>query len=452
MTKPLTPICGALLLGSPFCLGAQDAQSAPARESDPRPDIVWIMTDQQTAGALSCAGNRHVRTPNLDRLADRGVRFTNAYCTAPLSGPSRTAMFTGLYPDEVDMIRNGAPLPEDLRPRLLGNPVSSAGYECVYGGKWHVGPRLDVPEESGFRMIHPHDDNGLGEACAAWLREDHDRPFLLVASFDNPHNICEAARFQPLPYGEVDLPERLPPLPPNFRRNRDDADVILYEKESNYSAYPTLRWTRRDWRRYRAVYFALVEKVDRQIGLILDAIDFDYTVVIFTSDHGDGTGAHHWNQKSALYEEVVNIPLIVCLPGGRHAGEVRTQLVSNGIDLYETLCDWTGADASGQGRSFRAAVEEDAPGRDFVVSETTFDKGTTRGWMLRTARYKYVLYDKGKGREQLFDMESDRLERHNLARRLRYRRELATHRELLRTWMKENGVRRTRRASGDIPD
>ena len=451
MTKPLTPICGALILGTPFCLGAQDGNPAPARVNDPRPDIVWIMTDQQTANALSCAGNHHVRTPNLDRLAARGVRFTNACCTAPLSGPSRTAMFTGLYPDEAGMIRNGAPLPENLGPRLLGNPVSSAGYECVYGGKWHVGPQLDVPVESGFRMIHPHSDNGLGEACAAWLREDHDRPFLLVASFDNPHNICEAARFQPLPYGEVELPRRLPPLPPNFRRNGDDADVLLFEKESNYSIYPTRRWTRRDWRRYRAVYYALVEKVDRQIGLIIDAIDFDRTVVLFTSDHGDGTGAHHWNQKSALYEEVVNIPLIVCLPGGDHAGEIRTQLVSNGVDLYETLCDWTGAEASGQGRSFRKAVEENAPGQDYIVAETTFDKGVTRGWMLRTAHYKYVLYDKGKGREQLFDMDSDRLERHNLAARRRYRSQLDSHRELLRTWMKENGVRQTRRASGDIP-
>ncbi len=449
--KNLTPISGVLLLGTPLCMGAQEGVSTPARQDDPRPDIVWIMTDQHTAAALSCAGNRHVRTPNIDRLAARGVRFINAYCTAPLSGPSRAAMFTGLFPDEIGMIRNGAAFPEELEGRLLGNPVSAAGYECVYGGKWHVGPKLDVPAESGFRKIHPHTDNGLGEACAEWLRQKHDRPFLLVASFDNPHNICEAARFQPLPYGEVELPRRFPPLPPNFRRNPDDADVTLFEKETNYAIYPSVRWTRRDWRRYRAVYYALVEKVDAQIGAIVDAIDFDRTVVIFTSDHGDGTGAHHWNQKSALYEEVVNIPLIVCLPGGTHAGEVRDQLVSNGIDIYETLCDWTGARASGQGRSFREVAEDNAPGQEFVVSETTFDRGTTRGWMLRTEHYKYVLYDKGKGREQLFDMDRDRLERHNLALRRRYRKQLNAHRDLLRQWMKDCGVKQTRRASGDVP-
>ncbi|MBR1870048.1 MAG: sulfatase-like hydrolase/transferase [Bacteroidales bacterium] len=435
----LISVGGAILAGGSLCAGAQ------------APDIVWIMTDQQTARALSCAGNPEVRTPNLDGLAARGVRFVNAYCTAPLSGPSRTAMFTGLYPDEIGMIRNGAEFPEELRSRLLGNPVSAAGYECVYGGKWHVGPKLDVPEASGFRKIHPHDDDGLAEACAEWIRGPHDKPFFLVASFDNPHNICEAARFQPLPYGEVELRRPLPRLPRNFRRQRDDADVLLAEKAANYAIYPTVRWTRSDWRRYRGIYFALVEKVDAQIGKIIDAIDFDRTIVIFTSDHGDGTGAHRWSQKSALYEEVVNIPLIVCLPGGAHAGETRDQLVSNGIDIYESICDWTGADASGQGRSFRAAAEENAPGRDFVVAETTFDRGSTRGWMLRTKHYKYVLYDKGKGREQLFNMDSDRLEKRNLARKRRCRAILDEHRALLRDWMKDNGVRRTRRASPDVP-
>ena len=430
-------------------LAALGMPSAAGQEA--RPDIVWIMTDQHTATALSCAGNPYVHTPNLDRLAERGIRFTNAYCTAPLSGPSRTAMFTGLYPDEIGMIRNGAPLPDSLRNRLLARPVSDAGYECVYGGKWHVGPQLDVPGYSGFELIHPHSDTGLGEACAQWLREPHERPFLMVASFDNPHNICEAARFQPLPYGEVDLPQRLPPVPRNWRCSRRDADVLLWEQSANYAIYPTVRWKRRDWRRHRAMYYALVEKVDAEIGKIIDAIDFEHTIVIFTSDHGEGAGAHHWNQKSALYEEVVNIPLIVCLPGGARCGEVREQLISNGIDIYSSICDWVGAQATGQGQSFRQIAEQDVPGQDFVVTETTFDRGVTRGWMLRTAHFKYVLYDKGKGREQFFDMDRDRLERHNLAGKERYRDELLRHRSLLRSWMQQNHVKPTRRTSGDIP-
>ena len=85
------------------------------------------------------------------------------------------------------------------------------------------------------------------------------------------------------------------------------------------------------------------------------------------------------------------------------------------------------------------------------MTETTFDRGVTRGWMLRTAHFKYVLYDKGKGREQFFDMDRDRLERHNLAGKERYRDELLRHRSLLRSWMQSHGVRPTRRTSGDIP-
>lgn len=473
--------------------GAQEAAEAGPETKAQRPDIVLIMTDQQTALAMSCAGSKYVSTPNLDRLAARGVRFTNAYCTAPVSGPSRASMFTGMYPDEIGMIRNGAALPDSLTGRTLGSLVSAAGYQCAYGGKWHVGPQNTIPDGVyGFRRIWPHDDNGLGEACAEYLRGQHSGPFFLVASFDNPHNICEYAREQDLPWGKVEIPQRRrlwPRLPRNFRRKKSEPDVITYEQQSNYSAYPVVRWKRRDWRRYRAMYCALVEKVDAQIGKVIDAIDFDRTVVIFTSDHGDGVGAHHWNQKSALYEEVVNIPLIVCLPGGAHAGETRSQLVSNGVDIFASICDWAGAAApgcqqddsaadgqkhpaeacqrhpsgddacpgcgarvpAGQGHSFRAAAEEDAPGQDFIVTETTFDKGTTRGWMLRTADYKYVLYDKGKSREQFFDMRSDRLEKHNLSAKKRCQGSLQAHRDLLDEWMSSHGVRPTRRTSRDIP-
>ena len=87
--------------------------------ADNRPNIIYIFTDQQTARAMSCAGNTDVNTPNLDRLAAAGIMFENAYCTAPLSGPSRAAMFTGHYPGEVDMLVNGAPMPDSLRTRTL---------------------------------------------------------------------------------------------------------------------------------------------------------------------------------------------------------------------------------------------------------------------------------------------------------------------------------------------
>lgn len=142
-----------------------------------RPNIIYIFTDQQTASAMSCAGNPDLHTPNLDRLAAAGIMFNNAYCTAPLSGPSRGAMFTGHYPDAVGLSVNGSPMPDSLRTQTLGTLMKNAGYDCAYGGKWHL-PLLDVPDkEYGFDNIYKHSDDGLAEACAEYLSRKHKKPF-----------------------------------------------------------------------------------------------------------------------------------------------------------------------------------------------------------------------------------------------------------------------------------
>ena len=111
-----------------------------------RPNIIYIFTDQQTASAMSCAGNPDLHTPNLDRLAAAGILFNNAYCTAPLSGPSRGAMFTGYYPDAVGLCVNGSPMPDSLKAQTLGTLIKNAGYDCAYVGKWHL-PLLEVPDK-----------------------------------------------------------------------------------------------------------------------------------------------------------------------------------------------------------------------------------------------------------------------------------------------------------------
>lgn len=427
-----------------------------------RPNIIYIFTDQQTASAMSCAGNPDLHTPNMDRLAAAGVLFNNAYCTSPLSGPSRGAMFTGQYPGTVGLSVNGAPLPDSLKTQTLGTLVKNAGYDCAYGGKWHV-PEADIPDKKfGFDKIHEHNDNGLADACVEYLSRPHKKPFFLVASFDNPHNICEYARSQNLPYGEVATPDLrdCPGLPANFAKNPYDADVIENEKAANFNVYPTVEYTPENWRMYRYTYCRLVEKIDREIGKIVDAIDkqnlWKNTVVIFSSDHGDGIGAHHWNQKSALYEEVVNIPFIVTLPGKKNAGRVMPQLISNGVDFFATICDWAGAQApkSSAGKSFRQIVEEGNPKslhQEYVITETRFDGSKTRGWMVRSERYKYVLYDKGRHREQLFDMQSDKGEMRNLVMENTYDKELQKHRDILEKWMNTYKVKPTRPKLHDVP-
>ena len=138
--KP-TLLCGMML---PAALSAQE-----------RPNILYIMTDQQTANAMSCAGNTDLRTPNMDKLAERGIRFTNAYCSMPLSGPSRGAMFTGYMPGEVGLLENGTPMPDSLHSTSLGVLMNKAGYTCAYAGKWHVHTNsLPDKQAFGFENLH----------------------------------------------------------------------------------------------------------------------------------------------------------------------------------------------------------------------------------------------------------------------------------------------------------
>ncbi len=442
---------------------AEPGKPAEGTAARQRPNIIYIMTDQQWAGAMSCAGNPDLNTPNMDRLAQNGVRFTNAYCSFPLSGPSRAAMFTGYMPSESGIVENEKPLTDSLAARTLGTLVSEAGYNCAYAGKWHVNTvSLPANEAFGFHNIKDNGDRGIAEACVKFLQERPGKqPFFLVASYTNPHNICEFARGQETPMAKIDKASTAdcPNLPDNFAVQPYDASILQFEKGLNYSLYPTTTFTPDDWRQYRNAYYRLVEAVDAEIGKIIDEIDrqglWKNTVMIFTSDHGDGCGAHQWNQKTALYEEVANIPLIVCLPGKANAGTTSDALVNEGIDLMPSVCDWAEATvpAGRSGKSFRNAAESagiTAPdkkartgkemkgsqtGQEYIVTETNFlQTSGTLGWMVRTPRYKYVLYDKGQYREQLYDMENDRGEMQNLAVESRYQEVLQQHRDILREW------------------
>ncbi len=423
------------LAGLPLAATAQD-----------KPNIIYIMTDQQGAEAMSCAGNPDLHTPNMDLLASRGIRFTNAYCAMPLSGPSRAAMFTGYVPSQTGMIENEMPMVDSLRSNTLGSVVAKAGYDCAYAGKWHVNT-LSIPDkEFGFRKIKDNGDIGLAESCVEYLRErDKKEPFFLVASFINPHNICEYARGQKTPHAPVPPAalEDCPNLPENFFVGPYDASVLRFEQNQNYKLYPTTSYRPDDWRRYRNAYYRLTEAVDAEIGKILEEVSrqklWKNTVIIFTSDHGDGNGAHQWNQKTALYEEVVGVPMIVCIPGGHNAGTVSDALVNNGIDLMPSICDWTGASVphGRPGVSYRDAAEKGADGQEYIVTETNFNQTAgTLGWHVRTPKYKYVLYDKGQYREQLFDMTADRGEMRNLAVESKYRDVLLEHRAILQNWLK----------------
>ena len=438
-------IIGASVI--PTALGLSiDLEAKDSHKNQDRPNIIYIMTDQQGSEAMSCAGNPDLHTPNMDLLAERGVRFNNAYCAFPLSGPSRAAMFTGYMPSQSGMIENEMPLVDSLKSNTLGSLVKEAGYDCAYAGKWHVNT-LSIPDgEFGFSNIKNNGDIGLAESCVEYLKErNREKPFFLVASFINPHNICEYARGQKTPHASVQdcCLEDCPNLPENFAISPYDASVLRFEQQQNYKLYPTTSYTPDDWRKYRNAYYRLTEAVDAEIGKILAEVEiqdlWDNTVIIFTSDHGDGNGAHQWNQKTALYEEVAGVPMIVCLPDGTNAGTVSDALINNGIDLLPSICEWAGAQVpkGRPGVSYKNIVENGGQGQEYIVTETNFNQTSgTLGWMVRTKDYKYVLYDKGQHREQLFDMNNDRNEMRNLAIESKYQDILIQHRTILENWLR----------------
>ena len=414
-----------------------------------KPNILLILTDQLTSGAMSITGNEYLSTPALDKLAASGVRYTNTYVTQPLCLPSRSSFQTGRYPHELGAVNNGKKIKGEFP--MLGNLMAGAGYNCVYFGKWHVGIKADKAGYPIYDNVGKDDKKAI--AASKYLLEDVEEPFFLTVSFMNPHNVCELARDQKLPDGPIGDPpsklDALPPLPENFDFPEDEPSVIRKIQKKSTVHYPTEDWDELKWRQYLWGYYRLVEKVDSEIGMVLGSLSEagldDQTIVIFTSDHGEGVAMHHWNQKQILYDQAVKVPMIVSWSGVEE-GSIYNGLVSSGIDLPVTILDIAGVDkpASMTGMSLWPAVSSNLTDtREFVVSETMFARGGKElgatGRMIRTKRYKYCIYDKGKRREQLFDLNNDPGELNNLVKKEKYQKELNRHRELLRTWAEETG-------------
>lgn len=417
---------------------------------DKRPNILLIMTDQQYAGAMSCAGNQELSTPGMDSISRNGIQFCNAYCTYPLCVPSRESIFTGRMPIDTGYAKWNDKIDDNIEQ--MGLLFLQAGYECVFGGKLHTpGWDAQAAEEHGFKFICGMSDNKLADACIKFLQEEHEKPFLMIASFDNPHNICEWARSQNLPHGNIaDVPtESCPNLPANFNIPPYEPEVLRIIQRNCPTVYLQSYQDEDHWRHYRHAYYRLVEKVDAEIQKIINAVKeyglFEDTLIAFTSDHGDGHGAHRWNQKSILYEECIKIPLILCYGSKNTQTENKDwHLVSNGLNLLPTFCDYAGIHTRDQlpGRSLRPILEgrpADEWDDQIIVETWPFqgDPGKTLGRVVRTEKYKYIIYNWGRYREQLFDMETDYGEMINLAVNDKYANILNDHRNRLRKWCRE---------------
>lgn len=433
--------------------------------TDTRPNIVFIITDQQRYDTIAAAGFDHMITPHLDRLVREGVCFSHMYVTSPSCAPSRASLFTGLYPHTNGVFRN-----DELWTHSWVSMLAGAGYRCVNVGKMHTSPfeqsfgfherhvvenkdraterlpfyldnwdkaffargvekpsrvtyrrRADYRESLGaFVWDLPddlHSDNFVPEMAAMWLDRYHgEEPFFLQIGIPGPHPPYDPTQEWIDAYDGRDIPppvrdeEAIARQPSALKKLREqhiavDHDAVVHLE--NPSA--------EQLRRQRAHYFANVSMIDAQVGKLLEALDrrgvLDNTVIIFTSDHGDCLNDHGHSQKWTMYEPSVRVPAIVWSQAQQSKGRVVDDLVSL-FDFGPTILELAGIAPPKwmEARSLNGYLAGEAPDpREKVFAEHAGDRilsGTEYMTMIRDQRYKLVHFveaDEG----QLFDLVSD---------------------------------------------
>jgi len=362
-----------------------------------RPNVVFIMSDDHAAHAISAYGSRINRTPNLDRIADGGIRMDAAFCTNSICAPSRAAILTGTY----NHVNGVTTLDTHLHNSLWTFPQSlqAAGWQTSLFGKWHLG-HGDGHDPAGFdrwRVLpgqgHYHNPvfldsvDGVVERggyvtdlitddCLDWLeRRDPDRPFALFCQHKAPHRTWEPDAKHFTMYGDVEIP-----YPDTFR---DDlagrAEVVQAVKMRMLDLDPIIDLKATvpdgltldeeiDWRYqgYIKDYLRVVASMDDNIGRLLDYLDehdlADDTIVVYTSDQGFFLGDHGWFDKRLMYEESLSMPLLIRYPGAIDPGSTSDDIVVN-VDFGPTLLDLCGLGVPDhvQGRSFAPVLHGESP-------------------------------------------------------------------------------------------
>ncbi len=410
-----------------------------------KPNILLVFSDQQHWQAAGFEDSSFT-TPNTDRLAKEGTVFTNSFCTTPQCSPSRSSLLTGVYPAKTGMLGNvGAAGGKPLSMETIAPILKRAGYYTGYFGKWHLGRDeigcfgWDENKDFGRNLDFLTEENSINFLKKAGKQ---DKPFALVVSFNNPHDIYQFGKEDnPVPKGDVSLPESW---------GKKDFDTVPAVQHRFMTHDQGTRIQDREvqaWKRYREIYRKKTELYDRNLGNILDALEkngfTDNTLVIVTSDHGDMDGNLNLIYKGPfMYEHMMRVPLIIRLPKGMKNGDTpdTADFHTVNVDIVPTIADFAGTRVNEtDGVSLKPILtgEGEKPERDFVIGQYySKQKWVNPIRMIRTDKFKYNLYQVHG--EELYDLENDPMELNNLAGKPEYADVQTDLRAKLETWIAEN--------------
>jgi arylsulfatase A-like enzyme len=411
-----------------------------------RPNILFVLTDDQGCWAMGCAGNDEIRTPNLDRLAETGTRFENFFCVSPVCSPARASILTGEIPSRHgihDYLRAGNYTGEPNHRRLVEylegqtgytDILAENGYRCGLSGKWHMGN--SHKPQMGFSLWQVHGSGGSNYYGAPMIRDgelyrpeeyvtDHitdnalafldelaqsQEPFHLNVHYTAPHSPWKRDQHPKETYD--DYLENCP--------FQSTPNVPLHPWQINSAPKPKDERTRKE---ILSGYFTAITEMDRSVGRLLDRLEEkglrENTLVVFTGDNGMNMGHHGIYGKGNgtfplnMYDTSVKVPVIISRPGHVPEGAVNGNLLSH-YDVMPTILEYLGMEDPGAGdrpgTSFAPLLRgEELKGRDSVVVYDEY--GPVR--MIRTREWKYV-HRYPYGPNELYDLANDPGEEKNL--------------------------------------
>jgi choline-sulfatase len=426
------------------------------------PNILIIICDHLTQRAIDGygIGYKYGSTPNIDKLMQNGLAFSNSYTNYPLCCPSRASFWTGRLPHETKVISNGSlcdhpKVSKDIP--TVGSVFSDAGYEAKHFGKRHDNGALRGFKNKlvGIKRVKSPPSWPVGnntfvdryttEKCVKFLKKKHKKPFIAVADLNNPHNICQYIGENKGPHIDIPLPEgvELPPLPDNFEIHdlEKRPKPIQYICCSHRRLSQAAHWNEENYRHYIAAFYYYTKIVDEEVGRIIKTLqsipEGENTLVVLMADHGDSMTSHRMVTKQvSFYEETTRIPFIFSGNLVTEKNKIIKEPLVSLIDLFPTLCDFAGikgpSDLLGYSVTPWLTGKKPEQTHEYVVTEWFSEWCFTisPGRMIRTSKFKYTKYLEDGG-EELFDLENDPGETKTLIEDPNYTKVLEEHRIIL---------------------